>query len=324
MADLNDLYRILYFLYEAYHEDRTIALHDLQTNILPFMHQVGNLVPSLKYLQKTGYVEGPNDDLQLTGAGLKATTLIFQKFLDYIKRDYPDKLSYWIVILSYYKENRWELIRNSFFHIQKEPLLRAAFGNYLSELGCLDNLNDFGAYMDDIGYLIEDIFINVHEINNLFCLRYNCRLFCPPVAAQSFMGRATRGEINLTDLVASIGLVLDGICTKEIDALMGNAAEEIRGSINKIERLLVIKGINFKQDTFVTLRTLHHVRNTVFPIHSTGSAEITHLRKLNVEYPITDKRDAALKMLRSFNSAFLEMKVWFLPDDNAERFGYRR
>lgn len=193
MADLRDLYRILYYLYESDHESRTITLQDLQTNILPFMHQAGNLVPSLKYLQKTGYVDGPNHDLQLTGAGLKATISIFQKFLDYIKRDYPDKLSHWIAVLGYYKENSWELIRNSFFHIEKEPLLHAAFGNYLSELGSLDNLNDFGAYMDDLGYLIEDIFINIHEINNLFEVRFKCRLFCPPVAAQSFMSRATRG-----------------------------------------------------------------------------------------------------------------------------------
>jgi hypothetical protein len=322
LADLKDLYRILYILYEAYHEDRTIALQDLQMNILPFMHKVGNLVPSLKYLQKTGYVEGSNDDLQLTGAGLKATISIFQKFLDYIKRDYPDKLSQWIGVLGYYKENNWELIRNSFFHIQKEPLLHAAFGTYLSKLGSLDNLNDFGAYLDDIGYLIEDIFINIHEINSLFEMRFKCRLFCPPVAAQSFMSRATRGEINLTDLTTSVGLILDGICTKDIDVLIGKAAKDIPGSINKIEKLLVIEGISFKQASLRTLRTLHHVRNTIFPVHSTGTAEIHYLRELNVEYPIIDRRDAALKMLWSLNSALLEMKVWFLPDHNAEEFDY--
>lgn len=117
-------------------------------------------------------------------------------------------------------------------------------------------------------------------------------------------------------------MVLDGICTKDIDALIGNAAKDIPGSINKIERLLVIKSINFKQDTFRTLKTLHHVRNTIFPVHSTGTAEINYLRELNVEYPIIDRRDAALKMLRSLNSALLEMKVWFLPDHNTERSGY--
>ena len=59
MADLYDQFRVVYFLYEAFQKNRTITLHDLQMNSeLQFMHKVGNLAPNLKYLQKTGYVEG--------------------------------------------------------------------------------------------------------------------------------------------------------------------------------------------------------------------------------------------------------------------------
>lgn len=324
MADLSDLYRILYFLYEGYPENRRVTLEDLQTNSeLRFMDQVGNLAPSIKYLKKTGYVEGPDDDLQLTGEGLRATISMFQKFLKYIKRDYPYKLSNWINIFDFHKDNNWDFIRNAFFYIHNEPLVRAAFGNYLTELGYLENLGEFEILTHDIGSFIENIFFNLDEINNLFKYRFKCNLFCPPVAAQSVMSRATRGrEVNLTDLVAAIGSILDSVCNNEIDPLLDKAAKGIAGSINKIESLLKSNGIQYKHDTLRTLRTLHHIRSTIFPIHNAGPEIIGYLKELNVEYPIGDTRETALRILRSFNSALLEMKVWFLPDHNVERFDY--
>jgi len=87
----------------------------------------GNLSPELTYLQKTGYVEGSDEDLQLTGEGMKTTLWIFRKFLTFIKREYPVMLSSWINNLELHKSNTWELIRDSFFYIRREPLMTEAF-----------------------------------------------------------------------------------------------------------------------------------------------------------------------------------------------------
>jgi hypothetical protein len=190
-------------------------------------------------------------------------------------------------------------------------------------LGNLDNLAESEVPRHELESLIEDIFVNMDEINKLFHYRFNCRLFCPPVAAQSFMSKATRGmEINLTDFVAAIGSVLDGLCVEELNALLSSAAKDIVGPINKFESLLKSKGIKYNADTLRLLRTLHHVRNTIFPVHD--SPEIVgHLRELNVSFPIVDRRGAALKILQALNSALLDMKVWFLVDhETTDGFGY--
>jgi hypothetical protein len=67
LADLNDLYRILYFVYKANYEGDRITVLDLQGNDdkLSTMHIVGKLHPSLFYLRKANYVEGPDDSGKL-------------------------------------------------------------------------------------------------------------------------------------------------------------------------------------------------------------------------------------------------------------------
>src|SRR5215204_2630786 len=100
MSDLYDQSRVLYHIYKANHSGKRIRLPDLVADPdLVFMHQVGNLVPCLSRLKKTGYVENNDENLQLTGNGVIATELLFRKFLTYIKKKYPDKLASWINVL---------------------------------------------------------------------------------------------------------------------------------------------------------------------------------------------------------------------------------
>ena len=165
--------------------------------------------------------------------------------------------------------------------------------------------------MYNIGRLIEDIFLNLDDINRLFEYRFECKLFVPPIAAQTMLNRATRGkEVKLTEFVATLGSVIDGIYNKEIDTLVGSKTQD-SGSINKIKSLLEKENMSYDLKTIEILRTLHHLRNTTFPIHETGSKIISHLQKLNISFPIEDYKDAAVKMLQSLNSCLLEMKLWF-------------
>ena len=86
MADLTNQYRIPYVLYESFHKVN-VPLSGKKTNELKYMYMVEKLKPELTYLIKRGYVEGSNDDLQLTGNGLETTISIFRKFLPFIKQD---------------------------------------------------------------------------------------------------------------------------------------------------------------------------------------------------------------------------------------------
>ncbi|MGC1930335.1 MAG: hypothetical protein WA667_15280 [Candidatus Nitrosopolaris sp.] len=80
----------------------------------------GKLKPELTYLKKTGYVEGSDDDLQLTGKGLETTISIFRKFIPFIKKDeeYSETLSTWINHLELRQGDSWEFIRGAFFYIK--------------------------------------------------------------------------------------------------------------------------------------------------------------------------------------------------------------
>jgi hypothetical protein len=131
LPDLTDQYRILYVLYESYYKDKRTSIWDLQTsNELKYMHMVAKLIPELTYLRKTGYVEGTDDDLQLTGEGLKTTISIFRKFLTFIKKEYPETLSTWIKNLELRQNDSCEFIQNAFFYVEgrgREPLMANAF-----------------------------------------------------------------------------------------------------------------------------------------------------------------------------------------------------
>lgn len=312
MADLSNQYRILFVIYESFHKDNQISISDLQiTQELKFMHLAGNLNRELNYLRKTGYVEGPDNDLELTGVGLKTTLSIFQKFLRYIKRKYPVELSSWINNLEFNRSNSWELIRDSFFYIRREPLMREAFKEYLRDLESMENVLNFEIEEFDIETLIDDIFLNIYEVNNLFEHKFKHKLFCPPVPAQTFLRKATRGkQLKLTDFVATLASIIDGISHDEINSLLGTT-KPANGSINKIKGLLDGKGIKYNADFIAKLRALHALRDKTFPIHDAGPEIIGQLQKLNLSFPLKNDKDEALKMLQAFNSCLLEMKGWF-------------
>ena len=83
------------------------------------MGDAGRLDPMLTYLHKTGYIDGNNYGIFLTGRGMRTTQAIFRKFLVFIKKYYPDTLSIWINRLELIKNTSRELIRDSFFLYRK-------------------------------------------------------------------------------------------------------------------------------------------------------------------------------------------------------------
>jgi hypothetical protein len=275
------------------------------------MDDVGTLGPMLTYLLRTGYIEGDNYRIQLTGKGMNTTIWLFRKFLIFIRRYYPDKLSSWINILDLRKGNNRELIRDSYFYIKREPPLREAFKHYLDEIDTIENVETFEVDVYDLNMLIEDIFLNLADINRLFEHRFKCKLFLPPIPAQTILNRATRGkEVKFTDFVATLGSVLGGIYDKEIDKLLESTTLE-SGPINKIKSFLDKENIIYDPKTIEILRAIYRLRSTTFPIHETGSEIIPSLQKLNISYPIGDYKSAATKILQNLNSCLLDMKLWF-------------
>ena len=157
--------------------------------------------------------------------------------------------------------------------------------------------------------LIDNIFLNMHELNRLFENKFRCKLFCPPVSSQSTLHNAVKGNINFPELVATIGLIINEIWHKEIDKLL--TSKPPTGSINKIKALLDEKDINYDNDTISIPRTLYSIRNTTFPLHETGPDVINHLKRLDIIYSNNDTKDAAYKILQSFDLCLITMKGWF-------------
>ena len=309
LADLVNLYKVLYFLYKAHYEGSTVTFLNLQSeDELHWMNEARNLKPSISYLQRTDYVD---DGLQLTGKGLKTTEELFRKFIVYMKRENSDELSTWIDTLERHKNNIWWLIHDTCFFIRNQTEVGKVFDRYLEDIGSIENIIDFEIEEHNLGSLIEDIFINLDELNRLFQHKFKCKLFCPPVVACSFMSRSTkRKNVDLAQLVTTIGSVIDEICHKEINALLGSS-KNINGSIKKIVTILENDAIDYDPNTIEMLRTLHYLRDTTFPVHAGGSELITHLKKLQIPYPIDDPEEAALKILQILNSCLLDMKKWF-------------
>jgi hypothetical protein len=286
-----------------------MIFESLQTK-LPFMHSVGHLIPALTYLIRTNYVHCSDERLWLTGKGLRTTESLFEKFLIYIKRHYPDELSHWINTLDRHRNSIWELIRDIYFFVEREPLMQNAFSEYLNEIGNIENVIEFEMKEQNLSMIVDDIFLNMDDVDRLFQHKFKCKLFCLPLAAQSNMSIAIRErKMNLTRLVATIGSVLNGICFKEIEKLLGYKKEGT-GPISKIKAVLDNYGINYNPNTIETLRTLYRVRSTTFPLHETGPEIIDNLKKLNITFPIDDYK-MALKLLESLNDSLLEMKTWF-------------
>jgi hypothetical protein len=318
MSDLYDQCRILYHIYKANHDGGGISASALIADEdLKFMHGVGNLIPALYRLKRTGYVEEDdegNEDLQLSRDGLIATETLFRKFLPYMKESNPDKLDTWINTLERHKNSIWELIRDSYHFIvlKREPLVEKAFYGYLNELGSLENVTAFEVEGSepDIGTLIDDMFQHLGDINRLFEHKLGRKLFCIPAEAHSTMNKATKGkEINYTDFIASVALVLDGICEKEIGGL-AEPGKNLQGSINKIESIFKHNKINYNPNTITTLRAIRQLRNMTFPIHDAGSQVIVQLQRLGLSFPVENSRDATCAILQSLNSCLVEMKSW--------------
>jgi hypothetical protein len=275
------------------------------------MHMLRKLEPSLFYLRKANYVEGPDDDLQLSRDGLDTIESIFRKFLTYLrKHQSQDDLSYWVRTLSPYTNEIWKLMENIYFHVEKDPFLGSAFGRYLNEIGSLRNAITFEVKEQDLGTLVDDIFINLDKVNKQFQHKFGYKLFSPPVAACAYMSKAVRAhEPDITNLVAVIGTILNAICVKQIEKL-STAAKGNSGSITKFKAFLESSGIGYDAKTIETLKNLYGVRSRTYPLHETGTKEIEYLKRLDI--PIdADNYGKALKILDFLNNCLIEMKKWF-------------
>src|SRR5918992_3542420 len=281
MGDLFDQARILAIMFESTYESNPMMPMSYpllrSERYLKSMDAVGRLGPMLRYLHETGYVEGDNYHIWLTGKGMSTTISIFRKFLDFIKRYYPERLSQWINTLARIKGTKRELIRDSYFFIKNERPMEEAFQHYLDEIDVIENVETFEVDVFDLGRLIEDVYLNLDDINRLFENRFRCKLFLPPVAAQTMLNRSTRGkEIKFIEFVATLGSVIGGIYDSDINRLLGSPPHE-SGSISKIKSLLDKEKISYDAKTIESLRTLYRLRSTTFPIHDTGSKIIHNL-----------------------------------------------
>jgi hypothetical protein len=250
--------------------------------------------------------------LELTREGLIAIETLFRKFLKYMKKSNSDELGTWINHLELNKNNSLVLIRDSYHFITIESRVGKAFHAYLNDLESLENLTSFKVEEPepDKGELVDDLFQHIGDINKLFEHKLARKLFCPPPEAHSIMSKAVRGKkVNFTDFIASVALVIDGICHKEIGDLVepGKASEK---SINKIESVFKHNKIQYKPDILAALRAVLTLRNKSLPMHSTGSEEVVQLKKIGLPFPIGNPGEAAYAILQSLNSCLVEMKTW--------------
>lgn len=125
---------------------KKISVADLQTDDdLKFMHMNKELGPSLLYLTKNYCVEGPEEDLQLTGKGLQTTVTLFRKFLVYMKLYDAEDLSYWTNNLELYRNQIQKLMSNIYFYVEvkREPAVVLAFKEYLKDVESIENVINF-------------------------------------------------------------------------------------------------------------------------------------------------------------------------------------
>ncbi|MGC1929616.1 MAG: hypothetical protein WA667_11620 [Candidatus Nitrosopolaris sp.] len=269
------------------------------------------LIAELQYLIRNNYISTANSNLELSGKGLRITELMFKKFIIFIKSKYAEKLSDWIKEFDYWQGQDSKQICAIYFRIQKEPLVKNAFNDYLYNLERIEQVDSFEIDVADLTGLIDDIFSNMDELNRLFHSKFKCDLFCPPLISHQMLITATRiKQIDFVKLVQIIGTIIDEICDKEINALLISKPKE-GGSINKLTLLLQERKVAHDTNTIDMLRTLHDIRSKIYPVHETGSAIIEPLKKISIIYPINDFKDAASKFLQCFDSCLIEMKEWF-------------
>ena len=232
---------------------------------------IKKLRAELQYLIRNNYISTVNSNLELSGKGLRITELMFKKFIIFIKRKYAEKLSHWIKEFDYWKGQDSKQICTVYFRIQKEPLVKNAFNDYLDNLETIEQVDSFEIDVADLTGLIDDIFSNMDQLNRLFHSKFKCDLFCPPLISHQMLINATReNQIDFVKLVQIIGTIIDEICHKEINALL--ISKPNGGSINKLTLLLQEKNVTYDTSTIDMLRTLHDIRSKIYPVHETGSA----------------------------------------------------
>lgn len=296
-------------MHEANNEGNRITVQNLIEDKLPIMHKAKKLIPSLTRLRKANCIDGPEGDLQLTSEGIEVIESLYSNFLNYLRKHHSeDDLSHWIGALGYYKDTKLELIEQTYFHLENQPLLRSAFNAYLNEIGSIRNVISFEIKEKDLGVMVDDIFVHLDEVNKLFQFKFKCKLFCPPVAACAVMSKAVRvNDPNITSLVAVIGNVLNAICQTEIEKL-SPVVSGLEGSINKIKALLDNKAIDYNPKTIDTLRLLYKIRNS--SVHETGPDIVQAWKDLNITID-TEDYIKALRLLKSLNDCVVDMKSWF-------------
>ena len=159
MSDLFDQVRILAVMYLAsYDRDPTkppMSYRVLASEeYLKFMEDVGRLSPMATDLHISEYIAGDNYLLYLTKKGVETIKALFRKFLAFIKKNYPVTLSTWINNLELNKNTVHTLIRDSYFYIEKEPLMQEAFKHYLNEIETIENVDTFKVDIYDSSRLI--------------------------------------------------------------------------------------------------------------------------------------------------------------------------
>jgi hypothetical protein len=99
--------------------------------------------------------------------------------------------------------------------------------------------------------------------------------------------QATSGkQVRLPEFVATLDTLIDTICHSEVDSLLDpTQLAACKGSIDKIKALLDDRKINYNVNYIAKSRTLHNLRNTIFPIHEAGSKSIGFLQDLNIRTP---------------------------------------
>ena len=139
-GDLWDQSRVLYVLYAALNEQnkRWLSIQELgQDENLEYVR----LGPVLFYLESGEFVQVNGSYYAFTAKGLKTIISLFQKFVLFIKQEYPERLAHWIGQFDININNNWPRTRDVFFFINTEPEVEKAFIDYLTLFGDLDDID---------------------------------------------------------------------------------------------------------------------------------------------------------------------------------------
>lgn len=120
------------------------------------------------------------------------------------------------------RNNISALIRDAYMYIQTKTPVTNAFNDFIDQVVAIENVTSFEVHEVNLGALIDEIFLGIYNVNLLFEHKFKCKLFCESEVAQQYLNMATRSRINLTAVVATISSIIDGICYKGVNALLGS------------------------------------------------------------------------------------------------------